>query len=180
MSNIRKTLKESQIPSGFEIAQMVGCGDIYKKSAMKRNQMKENKNIINLSESDLYQIIKESVKNVLKEEQCHDQECFYDGDGDNYEQWDEAGFNPYDFSLMPDDEVAQFHSSKKGFVIKFKNQEFGEAWMESDGTIVGNSDNEIFDGYTVVFRGYGIDGFLEDVMDRTSDAILYGEEDDIE
>lgn len=64
----KKYLKENHIPSGYEIAQMVGCGDIYKKSAMKqRMNNDEDNNVIKMTESDLHRIIKESVNQILKE-----------------------------------------------------------------------------------------------------------------
>jgi hypothetical protein len=53
-------LKESEVPSGFEIAKMVGCGNIYKKSAMKKRKN-------HLTEKQLNSIIRESIKKVLNE-----------------------------------------------------------------------------------------------------------------
>ena len=69
MAESKKYLKENHIPSGYEIAQMVGCGDIYKKSAMKQRMSNdEDNNVIKMTESDLKKVIKESVKRILSEE----------------------------------------------------------------------------------------------------------------
>ena len=56
MNESKKYIKENNIPSGFEIAQMVGCGDVYKKSLRKNKQMKENKTIVKISENHLNKI----------------------------------------------------------------------------------------------------------------------------
>ena len=67
MNESKKYIKENNFPSGFEIAQMVGCGDIYKKSLRKNNQLKENKTIVKITENQLNRIIKESVKKILNQ-----------------------------------------------------------------------------------------------------------------
>lgn len=61
MTESKRYLKESNIPSGYEIAKMVGCGDIYKKSAMKQ------KNTIHMTQNDLTEMIQKTVSKILKE-----------------------------------------------------------------------------------------------------------------
>lgn len=61
MAESKKYIKENNIPSGYEIAKMVGCGDIYRKVALKNK-----KKTINVTESELHKIIKESVIKILK------------------------------------------------------------------------------------------------------------------
>ena len=63
MFESKKYMTENNIPSGYEIAKMIGCGNIYKKSAMKQQQ---KNNVVKLTENQLYYIIKESVNKVLK------------------------------------------------------------------------------------------------------------------
>jgi hypothetical protein len=69
MTESKRYIKENNIPSGEEIANMVGCGKVYKQ-AKKRQMQKQmtNENVIRLSESDLKELIKESVNRILKEE----------------------------------------------------------------------------------------------------------------
>jgi hypothetical protein len=74
MVESRQYMKENNIPNGYQIAKMVGCGEIYKKSAQKmrtENNFNESKNmereVIRMTENDLHQIIKESVKKMLSE-----------------------------------------------------------------------------------------------------------------
>lgn len=69
MNESKQIVKENSIPSGEEIAKMVGCGRVYQRA--KKRQMQNQmtvENIISLTESDLKNIIKESVKRILKEE----------------------------------------------------------------------------------------------------------------
>ena len=64
MMESKHYIKENNIPSGYEIAQMVGCGDVYKKSAMKQ---KQKNNVIKMSQDDLTEMIKSAVSKILKE-----------------------------------------------------------------------------------------------------------------
>lgn len=76
MNESKQIVKENSIPSGEEIAKMVGCGRVYQRA--KKRQMQNQmtvENVIRLTESDLKNIIKESVNKILKE---------YDEDIDNY------------------------------------------------------------------------------------------------
>lgn len=76
MNESKQIVKENSIPSGEEIAKMVGCGRVYQRA--KKRQMQNQmtvENVISLSESDLKNIIKESVNKILKE---------YDENIDNY------------------------------------------------------------------------------------------------
>lgn len=64
MMESKQYLKENNIPSGYEIAQMVGCGEVYKKSAMKQ---KQQKNVVRMSQDDLTEMIKTTLSKILKE-----------------------------------------------------------------------------------------------------------------
>lgn len=130
------------------------------------------KRILRLTEGDLHRIIKESVRRILKEDKIT-----YQGDSES-EEWDEAGISPYDFELVENPEIAEFHSAKQGFDILYGGDEFGEAWVERDGLMRGNSEDEVFGGYTRCFLGYGVDGLIEDILDKMADAILNPEDDE--
>ena len=77
MEESKTYLQETNIPSGEEIAQMVGCGNVYRRA--KKHQLMSNRNnnlktdnnmqenILKLSENELKQFIAESIKQVLKE-----------------------------------------------------------------------------------------------------------------
>lgn len=77
MEESKSYLQETNIPSGEEIAQMVGCGNVYRRA--KKHQLIPNRNnnlksdnnmqenILKLSENELKQFIAESIKQVLKE-----------------------------------------------------------------------------------------------------------------
>jgi len=109
-------------------------------------------------------------------------EISYNGEGDNSEEWFEAGLTPEDFKLVPDEEIAMYHSSNEGYLIKREGEDFGEVWLDRrSGMYCGNSDDDVFGGYLTIFQGYGTDGILEDIMDKTADAIInggYDEEED--
>ena len=54
--------------NGFELAQAMGFGKMYKASKQnKENNMQIESKIVRLTESDLHQIIKESVQKILNE-----------------------------------------------------------------------------------------------------------------
>lgn len=143
------------------------------------------KQIIRLTESDLHRIVKESVNKILREEE-ENNAIFYDPQGspeegfsDENELWDEAGLNIYSFYMVKDPEIAQYHFSPEGYTIHFENEEFGEAWYEkSDGCYHGVSDNDMFNGYTRIFVAASLNGLFEDIMDKASDVILNGDDDD--
>jgi hypothetical protein len=63
MAESKNYIKENNIPSGYEIAKLVGCGDIYKKSALKQKN-----STLQMTESDLHRIIKETVNKIIKED----------------------------------------------------------------------------------------------------------------
>jgi hypothetical protein len=68
MEESKKYLRESNIPSGEEIANMVGCGEVYqraKKHMMRRQPTMEN--VVRLTEKELTTMIKETVTRILKE-----------------------------------------------------------------------------------------------------------------
>lgn len=104
-------------------------------------------------------------------------EITYNGDEQN-EEWEMADICPEDITLVPDAEIAEFHSSNMGFTILFRGEEFGEAWEERDGLMLGNSDYDYFGGYTRGFEGYGTDGLIEDILDKLADALLNPEDED--
>jgi hypothetical protein len=64
MAESKKYIKENNVPSGEEIAQMVGCGDVYRRS--KRNQM-DDSNVIRMSQNELTEIIKSTVDSMISE-----------------------------------------------------------------------------------------------------------------
>lgn len=54
--------------NGFELAKAMGFGKMYQASKEKKEgEMMEGKKIIRMTESDLHNIIKESVKKILRE-----------------------------------------------------------------------------------------------------------------
>lgn len=63
MNESKKLFKENNIPSGFEIAKMVGCGDVYKKAALKRQKKQQ---VIPITESQLKNIVNDIVNKILK------------------------------------------------------------------------------------------------------------------
>lgn len=64
MFESKKIIKENEIPSGYEIAQMVGCGKIYRNSYNKQNS---TKNTIKLNQDDLHEMVRRVVNNIIKE-----------------------------------------------------------------------------------------------------------------
>lgn len=148
------------------------------------------KNQVRLTESELKQVIKEAAMKIINEltqdggEEVPgddidiDKIIPYNGHAENIDDWYEAGITPDDFKLIPDKEVADFHNSEFGLTILYDDEEFGEAWLERDGLMVGNSDHDMFGGYLRVFQGYGTDGLYEDIMDKAADALLNPDEDD--
>lgn len=137
---------------------------------------------IRLTESDLHRIVKESVRRVIKEEGEH--HIFYDHQGygdDECEEWDEAGLNIYDFSMVKDSEIAEFHSSPQGYIIYHNGDEFGEVWYDRPSRCYrGVSDDDIFGGYKRGFEGADLNGIFMDIMDKAADAILNPDDDDDE
>ena len=57
----RYLLRENGVPTGQEIANMVGCGRVYKRAKDKKN------NVIRMSQNELTEMIKKSVIKILKE-----------------------------------------------------------------------------------------------------------------
>ena len=133
-----------------------------------------------LTEVDIHNIVKNSVSRILKEEASG---CiFYDpsqGEGDEKEEWDEAGLNIYDFFMVEDPDIAEFHDSSEGYTVYFDDDEFGEVWYdESLGCYRGVSDNIMFNGYKRGFEGMSLNNIFEDIMDKASDAIINEDEDE--
>lgn len=140
------------------------------------------KRILRLTEGDLHRIIKESVRRIIREED--EQHIFYepqdDGD-DECEEWNEAGLNIYDFSMVKDNEIAELHSSPQGYIIYYDGDVFGEAWYDiSSRCYRGVSDDDMFDGYKRGFEGASLNGIFMDIMDKAADAILNPEDEDEE
>ena len=103
-------------------------------------------------------------------------EDFFDFDGDELE---EAGISPYDFCMKPDEEVADFHQSPKGYTVYFKDDEFGEVWYDRlERMYMGNSDHDIFGGYLRRFEGANLNGVFEDIFSKTADVLLNGPDDE--
>lgn len=138
------------------------------------------KKIIRLTENDLHNIVKKSVYKILKENDGR--HIFYEpnGDGDDEkEEWEEAGLSIYDFSMVRDREVADFHFSKEGYIIYYNDEEFGEVWYENSlGCYRGVSDDDMFNGYKRGFEGMRLNDIFEDIMDKAADAILYCDDDE--
>jgi hypothetical protein len=68
MFESKKYLKENEIPSGYEIAQMVGCGNVYRKAAMRQ---KNNPQVIQMTQEDLTEMIKKAVSRIIKESRSY-------------------------------------------------------------------------------------------------------------
>lgn len=136
--------------------------------------------LIRLTEKDLHKIVKESVRRVIKEEDEH--HIFYNpqgNDDDECEEWNEAGLNIYDFSMVKDAEIAEFHSSPQGYIIYYDGDEFGEVWYDRISRCYrGVSDDDIFNGYTRGFEGASLNGIFMDIMDKVADTILNPDDDD--
>lgn len=64
MYESKKYIKENNIPSGEEIAQMVGCGDVYRK-AKKRQGF--DSDVIRMSQDELTEIVKSTVNSMISE-----------------------------------------------------------------------------------------------------------------
>lgn len=79
MTESKQYIKENNIPSGEEIANMVGCGQVYQRAKKRQtlNPANENKdlkintnmkeNVVKLTESELKKIVTESVRQIIKE-----------------------------------------------------------------------------------------------------------------
>jgi hypothetical protein len=68
MEESKNYLQENNIPSGEEIAKLVGCGDVYKRA--KKHLMRQQptvENIVRINQTELSEIIKETVTKILKE-----------------------------------------------------------------------------------------------------------------
>lgn len=64
MFESKKYIKENNIPSGEEIAQMVGCGKVYQRAKQK---MMRQPDTIRMTQNELTEMIKTTIKKVLKE-----------------------------------------------------------------------------------------------------------------
>lgn len=64
MFESKQYLKENNIPSGEEIAQMVGCGNVYRRAKQKMINRQEP---IRISQNELTEMIKTTVSRILKE-----------------------------------------------------------------------------------------------------------------
>lgn len=153
---------------------------------MVKGILKDMKKLIRLTEKDLHNIIKESVNRILEDEERGGEYIFYQPQGsqeegwsDEQEEWDAAGLNIYDFAMVKDPEIAEFHFSPEGYTIYYDGEEFGEAWYEKSlGYYRAVSDHDMFNGYTRGFEGASLNGIFEDIMCKAADAILNGDEDE--
>lgn len=64
MFESKKYLNENGVPNGYEIADMLGYGELYKKSAIKNPK---SGNVIRMTQDELTEMIKLSVSRILKE-----------------------------------------------------------------------------------------------------------------
>lgn len=64
MFESKQYLKEGEIPSGYEIAQMVGCGKVYQRAARK---IQQNSNVVRVSQDELTEMIKNTVASMINE-----------------------------------------------------------------------------------------------------------------
>lgn len=64
MFESKQFIKENAIPSGEEIAQMVGCGKVYQRAKQK---MMRQPGTIRMTQNELTEMIKSTIKKVLKE-----------------------------------------------------------------------------------------------------------------
>lgn len=124
---------------------------------------------VRLTESDLHRIVKESVRRIIKEED--ERHIFYDPKGNGDDEWDEAGLNIYDFSMVKDADVAEFHSSPEGYIIYYDGDKFGEVWYDEISKCYrGESDDYMFGGYGEDFEGADLNGIFADIMDKATAA----------
>ena len=65
MFESKKYLKENSIPSGEEIAQMVGCGKVYQRA--KQRMMAQQPETIRMSQDELTEMIKSTVSKMISE-----------------------------------------------------------------------------------------------------------------
>jgi uncharacterized protein YajQ (UPF0234 family) len=87
--------------------------EVQRNTEITGNTMKRT---IRLTEAGLHRLINESIKKVLKEsgydiQQAPQGNITYQG-GENNEDWDYAGISPMDVTLVPDQDVAQYHFSR--------------------------------------------------------------------
>lgn len=74
MFESKKYLKEGEIPSGLEIAQMVGCEDVYRKAAMKQ---RNNPQVVQITQEDLTEMIKSAVTRIINESRSYIPNAIY-------------------------------------------------------------------------------------------------------
>lgn len=68
MTESKKYLKENSIPSGEEIANMVGCGDVYKRAKQHMAPKRQTvESVVRLTEKELTNIIKEAINQIICE-----------------------------------------------------------------------------------------------------------------
>jgi len=148
------------------------------KLSENKNSNNNNMRKVILTESDIHNIIRNSVNRILKEDASG--HIFYDpsqGEGDEKEEWEEAGLNIYDLSMVEDPDIAEFHNSTEGYTVYFNDDEFGEVWFDEQlDCYRGVSDNILFNGYKRGFEGMRLNDVFEDIMDKTADAILNEDE----
>ena len=59
MFESKQYIKENNIPSGEEIAQMVGCGKVYQRA--KRKMMMQQPETVRMTQNELTEMIKKAV-----------------------------------------------------------------------------------------------------------------------
>ena len=119
---------------------------------------------IQLTEQTLHKLVKESVKRMIKEDKRSSQkylrrvneeiseEILEELDEYDAEILENEGYSPYDFEIQIDQEIAEFHRSRKGYRISFSGEDFGEIWRDIDGEYLGNAEFPT-NGYLFTFSG---------------------------
>lgn len=79
MFESKQYIKESIIPSGAEIAQMVGCGKVYQRA--KQKMMTQQPNTIKMTQTELTEMIKSAVSKILNESHPHPHWVYIVSDG---------------------------------------------------------------------------------------------------
>jgi hypothetical protein len=68
MFESKQFIKENAIPSGEEIARMVGCGKVYQRAKQK---IMGNQNVVKMTQNELTEMVKKAVKQIIKESRSY-------------------------------------------------------------------------------------------------------------
>lgn len=89
MFESKQCIKENSIPSGEEIAQMVGCGKVYQRAKQK---MMDGQDVIRMSQDELTEMIKTTVNKMLSEGLLDNMRSGFENVGKNMSRF-ANGFN---------------------------------------------------------------------------------------